>query len=107
MPAPMSEMPYLHVVDMPRMMAGKGAPRSTVFGVLGRTKESGGMRILGGLVKDAPPSAPLPKGHLMEHPRGHTERNIIGPAAKTHIAKTHYGQIPYAGKFYGPAGEKV
>jgi len=103
MKGPMSENPYLHVIDQPRMMAGKGAPRSTVFGVLGHTKESGGRRTLGGLVKEAP-SGPLPLDHMMRNPKGHTEFNIIGPAAKTHISGKHYAQIPYAGKFYGPAG---
>jgi hypothetical protein len=104
----MNKTPYLHVVGEPRMMAGKGAPRSTVFGVLGRTKESGMMRSLGGLVENSKASAPIGKGTLKSsHPPPHTERHITGPAGKTHISPEHYAQIPYPGKFMGPAGDRL
>jgi hypothetical protein len=103
----MDKTPYLHVVAEPRMMKGKGAPRSTVFGVLGRTKETGENRVLGGLVREAP-SGKILAGTLDKHPRAvHTERNITGPASKTHISGMHYGQVPYAGRYMGHAGAEL
>lgn len=100
-----TETPYLEVVDEPRMMAGKGAPRSTVFGVLGRTKESGGMKTLGGLVRH-PASEKIVKGTLMKH-HAPTERHCCGPAPKTHISGQHYGQIPYPGAYMAPLGHRL
>lgn len=100
-------VPYLSVVDEPRMMKGKGAPRSTVFGVLGHTKESGKMRVLGGLVERAP-DAPIMKGTLDKHPKMvHTERGITGPAAKTHVPGAHYAQVPYPGVYQSLLGKSL
>lgn len=100
-------MPYLHVVDEPRVMEGKGAPRQTVFGVLGHTKDDSEMKTLGGLVQNTK-SAPIPKGEVIENPKKlMTERHITGPAAKTHISGEHYGQIPYPGRYMGDAGERL
>ena len=101
------ETPYLEVVGEPRMMRGKGAPRSTVFGVLGMTKESGKMRSLGGLVENSKASARIAKGVLKAPKPIHTERNITGPAAKTHVSPEHYAQVPYPGHFMGPAGKRL
>ena len=101
-----SSTPYLEVVDEPRRMAGKGAPRQTTFGVLGRTIESPYNKSLGGLVVDSK-SAPMPKG-TTESPKGkHTERDITGRKGKTHIAGSHYGQVPYPGRYMAPAGERL
>jgi hypothetical protein len=109
MKGPMDEMPYLHVVDQPRMMRGEGAPRSTVFGVLGRTKERSMMRSLGGLVENSKASAPVPKGGniLQSRPREVTERHIVGPPSKTHIPGAHYSMVPYPGKFMAHVGERL
>ncbi len=104
----MHNTPYLHVVDEPRMMAGKGAPRQTVFGVLGHTMESSEMKSLGGLVRETKTSGPIPKGEVIHSAsKLSTERHITGPAAKTRISGEHYGQIPYPGKFMGHKGERM
>ena len=104
----MGKTPYLEVVGEPRMMRGEGAPRSTVFGVLGRTKESGKMRSLGGLVENSKADAPIGKGTLKKEPkRIHTDRHITGPASKTHISPEHYAQVPYPGHYMGPAGKRL
>lgn len=98
--------PYLDVVDAPRQMKGKGAPRDTVFGVLGHTKEDPKMRSLGGLVHHTA-SAPVKKGTL-EKPRAfHTERDITGPASKTHVPGAHFGQTPYAGVYMSNLGHAL
>ena len=98
-------VPYLSVVDEPRVMKGKGAPRSTVFGVLGHTKETGMTRVLGGLVQHAA-SNPIPKGTVSK--KHHmTERHIDGPAPKTHIPGAHYGQIPYPGLYMSMKGNPL
>jgi hypothetical protein len=79
------------------MMKGKGAPRDTLFGVIGKTKEDSSMRSLGGLMitttKGASPADVAMKSK--------------SPAPKTHIPKQHYGQIPYAGKFMSELGKEV
>jgi len=101
------DIPYLSVVDMPRKMAGAGAPRQTVFGVLGHTKETGMTRSLGGLVIDTTrEKAPQAAQHAKDLAKN-SERHIIGRAAATHISGAHYGQVPYAGKYMAPAGVAV
>jgi hypothetical protein len=99
--------PYLEVVDAPRQMKGAGAPRQTVFGVLGHTKEDPKMRSLGGLVQHATGHHEK-KGEVQHHPRAfHTERNITGPAAKTKIPGAHYGAVPYAGVYMSHLGSAL
>ena len=106
--AEMKKTPYLHVVDEPRVMKGKGAPRQTVFGVLGHTQEDPESKSLGGLVRDTKASAPVPKGEVIQHAsKLSTERHITGPAAKTHISGEHFGQIPYPGRYMGDAGARL
>ena len=98
-------MPYMQVLE-PRMMAGKGAPRSTTFGVLGMTKETGMNRVLGGLVQNTV-HGKVP-AHMSEKEAvkkvGQTERHILGPSSKTHIPGMHYAQIPYPGQFQSHVG---
>ena len=101
----MPKTPYLEVVDEPRMMKGKGAPRSTVFGVLGRTREEPMAKSLGGLVHHTA-DAPVKKGTIS---RKHemTERNIEGNVSKTKTNGLHYGQVLYPGVFMGHAGQRL
>lgn len=100
------ESAYLSVVGEPRMMKGKGAPRSTVFGVLGRTVETGYTKSLGGLVHQTV-SGKVP-AHMSEKKAmkevGQTEYSILGPASKTHYPGAHYGQVPYPGAFSSHLG---
>lgn len=104
----MDKTPYLHVVTEPRMMRGKGAPRSTLFGVLGMTKESGKMRSLGGLVENSKASASVGKGTLKKEPkRIHTEKGITGPASKTHVPGDHFAQVPYPGMYMSSLGKRL
>lgn len=95
--------PYMQVLE-PRMMSGKGAPRSTTFGVLGMTKEDGMTRSLGGLVQNTV-HGKVP-AHMSEKEAGkkvgQTERHILGHASRTRSA--HYSQIPYPGQFQSHAG---
>ena len=103
----MPSTPYLAVQDEPRRMAGKGAPKQTTFGVLGRTITDPEMKSLGGLVVDSM-SAPIQKGTLDKHPMGdHTERDITSRKAKTHISGQHYGQVPYPGRYMASAGKRM
>lgn len=101
----MAKTPYLHVVDEPRKMAGKGAPRSTVFGVLGRTKMDPYTRSLGGLVKDSATGKVQPGTLSKRHIE--TERGITGNISKTHISGDHYAQIPYPGTYMAHAGKRL
>ena len=97
--------PYMQVLE-PRMMAGKGAPRSTTFGVLGMTKESGMTRSLGGLVQHTV-HGKVP-AHMSEKEAskkvGQTERHILGHASRTRIPGEHYGAIPYPGMYQSHLG---
>lgn len=91
-------------------MAGKGAPKSTVFGVLGQTKMDPMSRTLGGLVKQTTGSRKVKKGEI-EH-IGHptmplTERGAVSVVPKTKIAGSHHGQIPYPGEFMGHQGKEL
>ena len=103
----MDKTPYLKVVDMPRQMKGEGAPRSTVFGVLGRTKESPLTKSLGGLVMETTKGS-VPKGSFpAKDAYRNTEHHIIGHAAKTKVSGMHYGQVPYPGAFMAHLGAMV
>ena len=102
----MPQQSYLEVADPARQMDGEGAPRSTVFGVLGRTKETPMSKTLGGLVEKAPDHKAM-KG-TVEKARGmHTERDILGNVSKTNIPGKHMGQVPYAGAFMSHLGERL
>ena len=98
--------PYLQVVETPRRMAGKGAPRETTFGVLGHTKETGLTRSLGGLVANAKPSGKMPKHFKL---KGHQDmsEHCIASHNDTFIPGQHSGQVPYAGKFMKMVGSKL
>lgn len=102
----MDKTPYLQVVGMPREMGGLGAPKPTVFGVLGHTKIEPYSRTLGGLVSITRTSGePAPK--VLKAKGVHSEHNIAGKAAKTHIPGSHMGQVPYAGRFMSEQGKMV
>lgn len=104
----MHKHPYLHVVDEPRVMKGPGAPRQTVFGVLGHTKDDGLTRSLGGLVQETTGSKKVHKGEVEKvGPKLVTERHITGPASKTKMPGAHYAQIPYPGKFQSEVGPRL
>ena len=106
----LNKTPYLQVVDMPRMMGGKGAPRSTVFGAIGRTKIDPYSKSLGGLVETTTPGAghfekdAVEKASAVHH---NTEFHIIGHAAKTKVPGDHYGQVPYAGAYRSALGARL
>jgi hypothetical protein len=103
----MHKHPYLHVVDEPRVMKGPGAPRQTVFGVLGHTKDDSEMKSLGGLVRDTRDKK-VHKGEVEKvSPKLMTERHITGPASKTKIPGAHYAQVPYPGKFMSDVGGRL
>ena len=97
---------YLDIVENPRRMGGEGAPRDTLFGVLGHTKYSPLTRSLGGLVisttKDASPADAAHKASSEKN----TEHHILG---KTHTAipGVHMGQVPYPGMFMKTVGASV
>lgn len=103
----LNKTPYLQVVDMPRMMGGVGAPRSTVFGAIGRTKMDPYTRSLGGLVETTTPGkTPKVTNSASSEPKN-TERSIIGPRSKTPMPGAHYGQVPYPGAFQSHLGTRV
>jgi hypothetical protein len=108
-------VPYLEVQDPKIMMSGKGAPRSTVFGVLGRTpkgEEHVGVKTLGGLIKSTTAGGKNMPGTFMTERDalripGQTDRMILGKAAKTHIPGVHMGQVPYAGYYMSAVGKAL
>lgn len=103
----MNKTPYLHVVDFPRRMAGKGAPQRTVFGVLGHTMEDPYTKSLGGLVKNSKPSASAPATIKTTKRTDETVHHIAGAPSKTHIPGAHFGQVPYAGKYMSELGKAL
>jgi hypothetical protein len=107
-PTAHASTPYLQVVSAPRAMAGEGAPRSTTFGVIGRTTYDYKNRSLGGLVVDTKTSGPLPAGTSMKATAApQTERHILGHASRTPMPGAHYGMKPYAGQFMSHEGARL
>lgn len=101
------EVPYLRVVDMPRRMGGKDAPKQTVFGVLGHTMAESGMKTLGGLVQESTKVSAPKVAVKASSEHKNTDRHIIGKASKTHIPGVHMGQVPYAGAFMSHVGSRL
>lgn len=100
--------PYLQVVESPRRMAGKGAPRDTTFGVLGHTKDDNMTRSLGGLVPDTKTKGAKPKDRvhkIMEH-KDLSEHKITVKNS-TFIPGAHSGQVPYPGEYMKLVGAKL
>lgn len=87
-----------------KLMAGKGAPQPTIFGVIGKTTTDAYTKSLGGLVKDTKTN--LYKDPTFKPSGLQTENCILGPNPSA-VAKQHYGQVPYAGRFYKALGPKV
>lgn len=105
----MNKDPYLKVVDRPRAVKEPG-PQSTVFGVLGHTRESGMTRMLNGLVISTTPGAASKEKKEVEKVDKHmnnSERKILGAASKTRIPGAHMGQVPYAGMYMSHMGKEV
>lgn len=101
------ELNYLKIVDMPRRMRGEGAPRQTVFGVLGKTMESPMMKSLGGLVQESTKVSAPKVAMKASSEKKNTDHHIIGKAAKTHIPGAHMGQVPYAGQYMSHLGSRL
>ena len=98
--------PPAMAVEQPRAMKGKGAPRPTLFGVLGRTKIDPFAKSLGGLVHETA-TAGVQKGTTHKGREFHTERGITGRVSKTHIPGAHYAQVPYAGVYMSHKGAEM
>jgi hypothetical protein len=88
-------------------MGGKGAPRDTLFGLIGRTGMDPLTRSLGGLVittttgeKAGMPSSSSPLGKNTEH-------HLVGAKSRTAIPGVHMGQVPFAGMYMKAVGAEV
>lgn len=107
----MNRDPYLAVQNPRLMMAGKDAPRSTVFGMLGIGGGAGagvgvGGKSLGGLVKDTKSKG---KAHDMVVSDKHAYKTEHGRYGKnaTEIPGVHMGQVPYPGFFMKAIGPRL
>lgn len=102
--------PYLKVQGEPREMKGKGAPRDTVFGVLGRTTYDSQTKSLGGLVQKTTNVKTMPVSQSatrLESTGLNTDRHILGHKAATPAPGQHSGQVPYAGYFKSALGARL
>ena len=80
------------------MMKNPGAPRHTLFGIIGQTMdESAYMRSLGGIVKDTKSGKPS-HGTVMKSPNA---------KSKTCIPGAHYAQVPYPGVYMANVGKTL
>ena len=102
--------PYLAVAAPRLQMAGKGAPRSTVFGVLGVGGGAcggvaDGVKSLGGLVMNTTKV----KVHDMTVKEKHAYATEHGRYKKnaTEIPGCHFGQVPFAGFYMKAVGKAL
>ena len=101
-------MPYVSVADPRLAMRGPSAPRSTVFGAIGigggaHAFVGGGAKSLGGLVADTKTKGAhhddlISDKHAYATEHGYYMKN------HTEIPGRHFGQVSYAGQFYGKVG---
>ena len=99
--------PYMSVDVPTRQMAGKGAPRPTLFGVLGHTMEDPHSKSLGGLVRNTKASASAPPTMKNSAIVDKTIHKIAGPPSKTPIPGQHMGQVPYPGAYLVTVGKPL
>jgi hypothetical protein len=50
-------------------------------------------------------SGKLPPLHAGSAAAGNTDRDLLGPPAKTHVPAVHYGMVPFAGHFMSAHGD--
>jgi hypothetical protein len=103
--------PYLAVQNPKMMMAGKDAPRSTVFGALGigggaGAFVGGGSKSLGGLVRDTKTKAKAKDMVVSDKHAYKMEHGRYGKNA-THVPAAHWGMVPYPGFYRSALGAKV
>jgi hypothetical protein len=101
-----AEKEYMAITHRRYEMEGKGAPRDTVFGVIGATKMVPEMELLGGLVHNTKASGKMPPV-MKEKMAPQTDRHIVGPASKTHYPGEHYSQVPFVGAFSSHLGHRL
>jgi len=105
---PSNKTPYLSVINEPYNMSGKGAPRDTVFGVLGRTKMDPYQKSLGGLVQDTRDrNKKVPQHVSTKSVMGETDFHGPGTPSKTVIPGAHYGMVPYPGMYRSMVGARL
>lgn len=93
----------MNVVEGKYMM--KGGVRDTLFGLIGSTTGQSYQKTLGGLVSHKP-DGKVPSDLKKARAADATERHIGGKNA-TAVAGSHYGQVPYPGKYMKSKGEKL
>lgn len=81
----------------------KGVVSPTLFGVIGHTKMDPFNRTLSGLVFKTT-GGRVPEVERVGKEKKNTEYHILGAKSKTPLPGAHYGQVVYAGKFYGHVG---
>lgn len=110
---PTYRSPYLAVADPRLAMRGKDAPRSTVFGALGvgggaHGFVGDGVKSLGGLVDDTKSKHGAKGDDIIKAKEApNTEHGYILPKSHTPLPALHYGQVLYAGRFFGHAGQRL
>jgi hypothetical protein len=97
----MLALPYMG--GYPQKVVGPFSTQPTLFGVIGRFKESNKTQTLQTLVSK-PGTGKIP-GTMSEKSATQSMRGLLGPAAKTHIPGLHHGMVPFAGRFMSHVGE--
>tara|TARA_R110000822_G_scaffold185817_1_gene324906 strand:+ start:708 stop:1007 length:300 start_codon:yes stop_codon:yes gene_type:complete len=88
-----------------KLMKGKGSAQPSVAGIIGKTHNPDSYtKSLGGVISNT--KLNTYKDPLFKPSGYNTENGILGKNA-THIAKEHYGQVPYQGKYMGRLGSKA
>ena len=99
---------YLEVVESNKRMKGKGAPRDTLFGVLGHTMADSHTRSLGGLmITTTKGASPVMAAEKVSSVKKNTERHLVGGKHATAIPGIHMGQVPYPGMFMKAVGGEM
>jgi hypothetical protein len=97
-------LPYMKPASK---VTGAGSTQPTLFGVMGmfaKDERFAGVQqqIIG---KPSVPGAKLPPLHAGSAAAGNTDRDLLGPPAKTRIPPMHYGMVPFAGHFMSAHGD--
>jgi hypothetical protein len=85
-------------------VTGAGSTQPTLFGVMGMfAKDERFAGVQQQIIGKS--SGKLPPLHAGSAAAGNTDRDLLGPPAKTHVPPMHYGMVPFAGHFMSAHGD--
>lgn len=95
-------LPYMKPASK---VTGAGSTQPTLFGVMGMFAKDERFSGVQQQIIGKPTVSMLPPLHAGSAAAGNTDRDLLGPPAKTNVPAAHYGMVPFAGHFMSAHGD--